>query len=183
MSEKKSGSAPISAEKLFGNHMASYQQDVGIYTNKSFSIINRGKDIDSTNYFDTELGKSGGILLSWNAGAARLLMPPQHAHIFDELCTAKELMIHPFRHINQHFLFLVFEDYSAHPYCIYISAGQMDRNIPIKRDFLFPFTLYSTTFKLSEIPGHFIVDIPKRFDHDIISAKNQITNVLRKQNS
>ena len=38
-------------------------------------IGNDGPLIARTNYFETELAKNGYFYLSWNAGAARLLVP------------------------------------------------------------------------------------------------------------
>jgi hypothetical protein len=44
-------------------------------TNELITITNNGPEIEKTNYFDTNCAKEGKLYLSWNAGAARLLIP------------------------------------------------------------------------------------------------------------
>ncbi len=44
------------------------------------AIQNAGADIASSNYWDTELARVGVCYLSFNAGAARLLLPPDLTH-------------------------------------------------------------------------------------------------------
>jgi hypothetical protein len=39
------------------------------------SICNSGQDISDTNFWDSEIASRGFTFLSWNAGAARLMVP------------------------------------------------------------------------------------------------------------
>ena len=39
------------------------------------TITNQGQRITSTNYWDSDNARAGYLYLSWNAGAARLMVP------------------------------------------------------------------------------------------------------------
>lgn len=97
------------------------------------TITNKGQAIESTNYWDSEHAKAGYCYLSWNAGAARLLMPDALKPAIREMRTAQYVIVSrgPWReHGNRDALELLFEDGSDTPYCLHLVAEQTDRLLP-----------------------------------------------------
>lgn len=96
-------------------------------------IANRGQAIASTNYWDSEYAQAGLCFLSWNAGAARLLLPRSLNEAIREMRTAKYVIISrgpSSEHGGRDALELLFEDKSDSPYCIQLAAEQVDRMLP-----------------------------------------------------
>ncbi len=56
-------------------------------------IGNNGQSISSTNYWDSEPAKSGFCFLSWNANAARLLVPDTFESAISEMRSAKYVIV------------------------------------------------------------------------------------------
>ena len=56
-------------------------------------IKNQGQAIVETNYFDSAHAQAGALYLSWNARAARLLVPDNQKQILRELRDAREVLI------------------------------------------------------------------------------------------
>ena len=99
------------------------QKDMVIFSNK-------GQAIASTNYWDSEQAKAGVFFLSWNAGAARLLMPDSMKHYLREMKTGKYVVISRGPWLDQggrDALELMFEDRSDSPFSINIVCEQTDR--------------------------------------------------------
>lgn len=93
-------------------------------------IGNNHQEISSTNYFDSEPAKEGLFFLSWNAGAARLLIPDSQYSSLDEFKTAKYVIISRGKHFGRDTVELLFEDFTDSPFVIYIVAEQCDRMLP-----------------------------------------------------
>jgi len=96
-------------------------------------IGNRGQAIISTNYWDTEHASAGYFYLSWNAGAARLLVPDLQKPVLREMKNAREVIVSrgPWpEQGGREGLELLWEDGSDEPYCIHLVAEQCDRLIP-----------------------------------------------------
>ena len=96
------------------------------------TIGNNGQAIAKTNYWDMPNAKKGCFYLSWNASAARLLVPEFQKAAIAEMKTAKEIIIsrgiwHPH---GRAALELLFEDYTNSPFSIHIVTEQCDRLIP-----------------------------------------------------
>ena len=56
-------------------------------------IENDGPLILSTNFYHTDLARRGLFYLSLNAGAFRLLVPPQHLGAVREMRTARDVVV------------------------------------------------------------------------------------------
>lgn len=94
-----------------------------------FIIVNNdGVDIKSTNYWDSDLCKSGIYYLSINAGAYRLPLPPKMNAALKEIESANSVIISrgPLRGKTDG-LELLFEDDSSNPYCLHMDTQAMDR--------------------------------------------------------
>ena len=96
-------------------------------------IGNRGQMILATNYWESEQARAGYFFLSWNAGAARLLVPDVQKAVLREIKGAREVIISrgPWTdHGGREALELLWEDGSDNPFCIHLVAEQCDRLIP-----------------------------------------------------
>lgn len=99
----------------------------------SITIANKGQMIAHTNYWDSEQAKEGFYYLSWNAGAARLLVPDAVKSSIREMKTGKYVIISrgPWKeHDDIDALELMFEDDSDSPFTLILAAGQTDRMLP-----------------------------------------------------
>lgn len=97
------------------------------------SIENDGPDIVSSNFWDTEYARDGYYFLSFNAGAARLLMPRQHRSALRDMRTAGEVIISrgPWpAHLREDAIELMFEDGSTAPFALHFGLEQVDRVLP-----------------------------------------------------
>src|SRR5438034_971361 len=95
-------------------------------------ISNNGKELKYTNYWDMDHAKQGFFYLSWNAGAARLLVPASQESQIEEMSSAKYVIISKGKLSGKDALELMFEDDSDAPFCLYLDQAQTDRNLPAK---------------------------------------------------
>jgi len=96
-------------------------------------IENRGQAIVKTNYWDSEYAQAGMFYLSWNAGAARLLVPDAQKLTLPEMRTAKYVIVSrgPWDdHGGRDALELLFEDGSDAPFAVHLVSEQTDRPDP-----------------------------------------------------
>lgn len=102
---------------------------LGIIIVRFFKIENDGKDIVSTNYFDSEYAHKGYYFLSTNAGCVRLLIPDSQIAALFEFKTAKYAILSrgpwPAQARNDA-IELLFEDFSDSPYVIHMVLDQCD---------------------------------------------------------
>ena len=94
---------------------------------------NRGQAIASTNYWDSEHAKGGFCYLSWNAGAARLLIPDSQKLLLHDMRSADYVIISrgPWTEKGKRdALELLFEDNSERPFCLHMTSEQTDRLLP-----------------------------------------------------
>jgi hypothetical protein len=97
-------------------------------------IFNRGQEIASTNYWDSDYAQEGFFFLSWNAGAARLLVPDLMLPAIAEMRTASHGVIsrgpraHPKGSPDAYEI--LFEDGSDAPYVLQLGLEQTDRLLP-----------------------------------------------------
>lgn len=92
------------------------------------TFVNQGQLIAKTNYWQSEHCRAGALFLSWNAGAARVLLP-----MLAEMSTAKTVIIsrgHWADQNNREALELLFDDGSDAPFVVTLVAEQCDRLIP-----------------------------------------------------
>lgn len=97
------------------------------------TIQNKGQAIVDTNYWGSEMAASGLMFLSWNAGAARLLIPDTMKSVIREMRTGKNVIIsrgHLQNGDGREVLELLFEDYSDSPFSVQLSVEQCDRLLP-----------------------------------------------------
>lgn len=93
-------------------------------------ILNAGPTVSETDYFDSPAAKAGYLYLSWNAGAARLLVPDSRHGWLNEMATASEVIISrgPWSAARgRDALELLFEDGSDAPFAIRLTMEQTDR--------------------------------------------------------
>lgn len=96
-------------------------------------IRNKGQAIAETNYWDSELAAHGGMYLSTNAGAVRLLVPDALKSQLPEMRGAQCVIVSrgPWTaERGRDALELLFEDGTDSPYCIHMLAEQCDRMVP-----------------------------------------------------
>jgi len=98
--------------------------------NTYIEIGNNGQEITDTNYWYTPHAQKGHFYLSWNAGAARLLVPRSQLSTIDEMKTGKLVIISRGEYENRDALELLFEDYTDTPYFITLVTDQTDRLLP-----------------------------------------------------
>jgi len=94
-----------------------------------FEVVNDGKNIESTNYFDSEHAKQGYFYLSTNSGCVRLLVPDNQLQAIKDFKAAKYVILSrgPWpEQEGKDALELLFEDFSANPYVIYMVEQQCD---------------------------------------------------------
>lgn len=96
-------------------------------------IQNRGQALVATNYWDTPHAQAGYCYLSWNASAARLLVPDPQKSLLREMKGATEVIISRGPWAAQggrEALELLWEDGSDEPFCLHLVTEQCDRLIP-----------------------------------------------------
>ena len=96
-------------------------------------IQNQGQRIIETDYWDSEYAQAGYFFLSWNAGAARLLMPDSQKGSLRHMRGAKEVIVSRGPWIAQggrDAIELLWEDGSNRPFCLHLVAEQCDRILP-----------------------------------------------------
>ncbi|SCC90986.1 conserved hypothetical protein [Thiomonas sp. X19] len=115
--------------------------------NEWLGIVNQGQSIASTNYWGSEMERAGYVYLSWNAGAARLLLPDSMKQDIREMEAAGLVIISRGPWVErggQDALELLFEDETDTPYCMNILAKQTDRNLSARdKGGEFPVTVWT----------------------------------------
>jgi len=97
------------------------------------TFCNDGKKLISTNYWESDYARNGLAYLSWNAGAARLLLPFNLINALKEISDSKYVIVSRGAWAAQggrDAIELLFEDNSDSPYCLHLSAQQTDRLLP-----------------------------------------------------
>lgn len=94
---------------------------------------NNGQDLVDTDFWDSALSRAGKMFLTWNAGAARLLVPDSRVEDLDDMLAADEVIISRGRCQDEDAgekLELMFDDGSRAPYCLYLPSDQTDQMAP-----------------------------------------------------
>ena len=100
---------------------------------KTITIENAGQRIVATDYWDSEQARAGFFFLSWNAGAARLLLPDSQKAMLRDMKTARYVVVSRGPWTDQggrQALEFMFEDESDSPFCLHLVAEQCDRMLP-----------------------------------------------------
>ncbi|EPU2725172.1 hypothetical protein ACVVCZ_005032 [Escherichia coli] len=95
-----------------------------------FFIENEGQAVAGTDYWQSVQAQAGYVYLSWNAGAARLLVPDAAKHLLREMRGAEYVIISKGTLHGRDALELVFEDGSDAPFVIHMLSEQCDRLLP-----------------------------------------------------
>ena len=98
-----------------------------------FEIVNDGPLIASTTYWRTPHAAKGFFYLSWNAGAARLLVPAPQAAAIPDMKAAEYVILTrgPWPQAQNRMSWeLLFEDHSDNPFAIHLVPEMSDRAIP-----------------------------------------------------
>jgi hypothetical protein len=92
-------------------------------------IENDGPLIRKTNYWDSDLAKHGKFYVTANAGAIRLLCPPNMKHYLSEMKTGRKIIlsIGLYCNVNRNMLEILFDDYSDTPFCLMMDLDALDR--------------------------------------------------------
>lgn len=96
-------------------------------------IRNNKQAIDYTNYWESEDALHGLFYLTWNAGAARLLVPDNQLSKISEMSTGAYVIISsgPWHEQGgREAIEVLFEDESSAPYAIQFLDNQSDRKLP-----------------------------------------------------
>jgi hypothetical protein len=92
-------------------------------------IANDGEKIVSTNFWNTDTCRGGKFFLSINAGAYRLLLPPQLKYLND-IITANAVIISRGPWVSEgrsDGIELLFEDGSDNPFCLFAGVESVER--------------------------------------------------------
>lgn len=119
---------------------------------ETLRIVNAGPLITATNYWQTTMARSGKFYLSLNAGAFRLLLPPQHGGALREMRTAHTGIVSrgPYPDLRlQDALEILFDDGSESPFSLHLAPGAIDR-MPLDTDTAQPWTLSVWVHRVGE---------------------------------
>lgn len=121
-------------------------------------ILSKGQQITHTNYWELENAKRGLFYLSWNAGAARLLVPETQKQSIKEMKTGKFVIVSRGKFQGRDALELLFEDNSDSPFSIHIETKQTDRLIPdFEQGGGFVVTVWTKSGQKLRLPGKYRV--------------------------
>lgn len=122
------------------------------------TLDNDGVKITSTSYWKSDASLQGWLFLTWNAGGARLLVPPRMNNAVQEMKTALYVIISQGPTIDGQAdgLELFFEDESDNPYFINIPSEMYDRALSGDLvDHRFPFLVYTPAGLVFETEGRY----------------------------
>lgn len=124
--------------------------------NKLITFGNDGMELVETNFWDSDMAKEGFFYLSWNAGAARLLVPDSmQKHVAEMVGTKLVIVSRGFFGADEA-IEILFEDESDSPYCLHFSVDQTDRMLPNSESGCgFTFTVWSRHGKLLTFDGKY----------------------------
>ena len=93
------------------------------------TIHNHGPLILSTNYWDSELTQAGKLWVSINAGAIRVLLPPQLYGMLSDMRTAKECILSRGPWLEQDApdgVEILWDDGSDSPFALHLTPASFD---------------------------------------------------------
>jgi hypothetical protein len=122
------------------------------------TICNDGQDLINTNYWFSEFAQRGMFFLSWNAGAARLLIPSVMEKTIPEMMTSEYVVISRGVWKGRVGYEIMFEDHSEAPFSIQIMNEFTDRTLPDSAaGNAFKFTLWTQDGKKHTLNGKYRV--------------------------
>jgi hypothetical protein len=115
-----------------------------------------GPKLINTSYFESEWTQQGLAFLSWNAGAARLLIPDALINYLEDMKDCKYVVIsHGLLNGNDAYE-IMFEDESQSPFCLHISVDACDRVVSdLSYISEFDFSILTSTGVVFETKGKY----------------------------
>lgn len=98
-----------------------------------FFIENEGQAVARTDYWQSVQAQARYVYLSWNAGAARLLVPDAAKHLLREMRGAEYVIISKGTLHGRDALELIFEDGSDAPFVIHMLSEHVRSPAPRKQ--------------------------------------------------
>lgn len=124
----------------------------------TINIGNNGQEITETNYWQTSFARDGLFFLSWNAGAARLLIPKSVEDCISEMNGASYVVVSSGTWKGSDAVEILFEDDSDMPFSIHIKQEFVDRIIPPSSNGnSFVFTVWTESGKKKTFEGKYRV--------------------------
>lgn len=127
-------------------------------TSQFIEICNDGKKLTWSNFWDTEMAQKGILLLSWNAGEARLLVPDSQIHNIPEMKSGKFVIVSRGPWAAKGYkdgLEILFEDFSDSPFCLHLSLEQIFPLVRVESGHKFGFSVYTRKGLVFQRPGKF----------------------------
>lgn len=96
-------------------------------------VRNDGKKIIETNFWDSPMAQAGYAYLSWNAGAARLLLPNTLVSAVNDMRAATQVIVSRGPWIERggrEAVEVLFDDDTDAPFSICLAMEQTDRRLP-----------------------------------------------------
>lgn len=122
-------------------------------------IGNDGQAIKTTNYFDSTRAQRGLLYLSWNARAARLLVPDNQRAAVSEMQSAEYVIVSDgpsAMHHGRRCIEMLFEDHSDTPFALHISHEQCDRLLPASEHGVhFTFSVWTRDGMQLQLPARY----------------------------
>lgn len=127
--------------------------------NRLIAIGNDGPEIQTTDYWTTELAAIGNSFLSWNAGTARLLLSERMALDIADMKAANHVIISRgwFAGFGTDALEILFDDGSDTPYCVHLARSHYDHLIAQFSSGPAGFTAWTKEGKLFALPAWYRV--------------------------
>ncbi len=153
------------------------------FNNRFITVGNRGQLISQTNFWSTQFAREGFCYLTWNAGAARLLVPWPHTKDVPEMIAAQFAVI-SFgvwsEQNNQETFEILFEDGSDEPYVFFLAAGQSDRRLPANEAGTnLVLSIWTETGLVGQMPTHYrtgaipnLQEVPRRVAKELQSRRS-----------
>lgn len=142
--------------KTYMHHTYPQNDNIG---ERWIHISNDSALIIETNYWKSTYALNGFAYVSCNAGAFRMLIPPQLEAYLSEMKTGKHVVISRGFHIQhkRDMFEFMFEDFSEAPYSLWVCPEHLE-TLPASFDNgkEFKFLLYSKGLKLElEVPAYY----------------------------
>jgi hypothetical protein len=97
------------------------------------AISNDGPLITATNYWEHDLERRGLAFVSLNARAFRVLLPRSLEITIPDMATGRLAVVSVPRNPCRYAMEIMLDDGSESPYCLHLSAGQID-HLPARKD-------------------------------------------------
>jgi len=126
----------IMKDVLKGFKSTSYGRKDG--SDEFIIVQNNGKEVISSNYWESDLARAGKYYLSTNARSFRLLLPDSLRGFVDEMKTGRTIVVTvgpwPSLGVMSPCFEILFDDGSNSPFCLHMNVESTDGILPIAED-------------------------------------------------